>query len=123
MTAEYGFHAPELIGDQRGAVTGAAITAALRRRVAASWRALVRGDDATAPLQPPPPQPGERVLRLYVGGVLDIPIPDGLEEDGEGWDEWFADALEEVIADGRWDDCTGIDDSVVGVLDERYRVQ
>lgn len=101
----------------------ATIAGALRRRVAACWRALMRGGDPRPPRRLPPPQPGDRVLRLFIGGVLDIPIPHGLEEDGEGWDEWFADAIEAAITDGRWDDCTGIDDSVVGMLDEQYRVR
>lgn len=91
-------------------------------RIVACWHAFADGG-APPPPQPPAPHPGDRVLRLYIGGVVDIAIPDGLDEDGEGWDEWFADALEAALADGRWDDCTGIDDSVVGVLDERYRVR
>ncbi len=64
------------------------------------------------------PVAGDRVLRLHIGGVLDLAIPPGLEEDGDGWDAWFDAAIAAVLDDGRWNECTSITDSEVGVLDE-----
>jgi len=65
--------------------------------------------------------PGALVLRLYLAGVLDLPIPTGLEEDSPGWEAWFEGALAASFEDGRWADATSIARSEVGQLDERGR--
>jgi len=65
--------------------------------------------------------PGPRVLRLYLAGILDLPLPTGLEEDGPGWEAWFEGALAAAFEDGRWADASSIARSEVGHLDERGR--
>jgi len=67
--------------------------------------------------------PGVRVLRLYLAGVLDLPIPNGLEEDSPGWDTWFEGALAASFEDGRWADATSIAHAEIGQLDERGRIR
>jgi hypothetical protein len=67
--------------------------------------------------------PGTRVLRLHLAGLLDLPVPPGLAEDGPGWDAWFERALAAAFEDGRWADATSITRSEVGTLDAHGRFQ
>ncbi|MGE3795286.1 MAG: hypothetical protein AB7I38_15340 [Dehalococcoidia bacterium] len=69
----------------------------------------------------PSPSPGVRVLRLYLSGVLDLSVPDDIEEDGAAWEAWFEGALAAAFQDGRWADAASIARSEVGHLDERGR--
>jgi hypothetical protein len=69
----------------------------------------------------PSVRPSTRVLRLYLAGVLDLPIPTGLEEDSPAWEAWFEGALAAAFQDGRWADAASIVRSEVGHLDERGR--
>jgi len=71
----------------------------------------------TAPSLPP----GTRVLRLHVAGILDLPVPPGLEEDSPGWDAWFEVALAAAFEDGRWADAGSITRSEVGHIDAHRR--
>ena len=48
------------------------------------------------------PRPGDRVLRLHIDGVLDLIIPDGVDEEGHGWDGWRDAAIQSALDDGRW---------------------
>ncbi len=64
------------------------------------------------------PRPGDRVLRLHLDGVLDFVIPNGVDEEREGWDDWRDAAIQAALDDGRWLECTAVADSEVGVLDE-----
>ena len=73
----------------------------------------------TAPSLPP----GTRVLRLYLAGVLDLPVPPGLAEDGPGWNAWFEGALAAAFEDGRWADASSITRSEVGILGALGRFQ
>lgn len=65
------------------------------------------------------PRPGDRVLRLHLDGVLDFVIPDGVDEEDEGWDDWRDAAIQSALDDGRWLECTAVADSEVGVLGDR----
>ena len=65
----------------------------------------------------------ERVLRLHIQGCLDLTIPDGVEEDDEGWDEWRESALLAALDDGRWTESTYVEESEVGVVDEQGWIQ
>lgn len=68
------------------------------------------------------PVVGDRVLRLHIEGTLDIRIPDEIDEHGEAWDVWLDGAIQAALIGGRWQDCTGIGDSEVGVLGEHGEV-
>jgi len=86
------------------------------------WRDLraaveQRGDPATAPVV------DDRVLRLHIEGTLDIRIPDEIDDDGEAWDAWLDAAIQAALIDGRWQDCTGIGESEVGVLGDHGEVR
>ena len=61
-------------------------------------------------------------MAVSVGGRFFVRVPEDLDECDDGWDAWFDDALTAASIDGRWDDCTEIEDVQVGVLDERGRV-
>jgi hypothetical protein len=65
------------------------------------------------------PRPGDRVLRLHIDGVLDLVIPDGVDEESEGWDGWRDAAIQSALDDGRWLECTAVAESEVGVLGDR----
>jgi len=65
--------------------------------------------------------PGTRVLRLYLAGVLDLPLPTGLEEGTPAWEAWFEEALAAAFDDGRWADASSITRSEVGHLDAHGR--
>ena len=65
------------------------------------------------------PRPGDRVLRLHINGVLDLIIPDGVDEESHGWDGWRDAAIQSALDDGRWLECTGVVESEVGVLGNR----
>ncbi|GMU39393.1 MAG: hypothetical protein AMXMBFR23_02590 [Chloroflexota bacterium] len=67
--------------------------------------------------------PGTHVLRLTLTGVLDLPVPPGLAEDGPGWDAWFERALAAAFEDGRWADASSITRPEVGILDAHGRFQ
>lgn len=86
------------------------------------WRDL-RAAVARTDTAPPAPAVGDRVLRLHIEGTLDIRIPVEVDEDGEAWDVWLDGAIQAALIDGRWQDCTGIGESEVGVLDERGEVR
>lgn len=76
----------------------AALDGNVLRRLRAAWRAL---RDQPPSSRPPDPHPGDRVLEMRLGGVLLVRIPDGLDEDGPGWDDWLDGQLGDVFADGR----------------------
>ena len=68
------------------------------RRLRAAWHAL---RDQPVPARSPQPRPGDRVLEMRLGGVLLVRIPDCLDEDGPGWDDWLDGQLGDVFTDGR----------------------
>ncbi|RJQ07867.1 MAG: hypothetical protein C4558_09080 [Dehalococcoidia bacterium] len=86
------------------------------------WRDLRATLERTSD-PPPTPVVGDRLLRLHIEGTLDIRIPDEIEEDGEAWDDWLDAAIQSALLDGRWQDCTGVDDSEVGILHESGAVR
>lgn len=86
------------------------------------WRDLRAAMERTS-APPTAPVAGDRVLRLHIEGTLDVRIPDGIEEDGDAWDGWLDAAIQSALLDGRWQDCAGVDDSEVGILDERGEVR
>lgn len=86
------------------------------------WRDLHDAMERTAAATPAPAV-GERVLRLHIEGTLDIRIPDDVDEHGASWDAWLDAAIQAALASGRWQDCTGVGESEVGVLDEHGEVR
>jgi len=82
------------------------------------WRDL-RAAVERASAEAPVAAVGDRVLRLHIEGTLDVRIPDEVDEDSEGWDDWLDAAIQAALIDGRWQDCTGVGESEVGVLDEQ----
>jgi len=89
---------------------------------AAVWRdlrAAVDRADAVAPIA----AVGDRVLRLHIEGTLDIRIPDDVADTGDAWDGWLDGAIQAALLDGRWQDCTGVGESEVGILAERGEVR
>ena len=93
------------------------ITSEVLDRGVVCWRVATRGNPL--PPQPAFPQPGTRVLEVAVGGVFHVRIPDGIEEGDDRWDDWVDAALLAASLDGRWSDCTEIEDMQAGVLGER----
>lgn len=89
-------------------------------RAAVCWRVVTRSNPL--PPQPPIPPPGTWVLEVAVGGVFHVRIPDGIEEGDDRWDDWIDSALLAASLDGRWSDCTEIEDMQMGVLGERGSV-
>ncbi|TAJ19200.1 MAG: hypothetical protein EPO65_07390, partial [Dehalococcoidia bacterium] len=89
----------------------------VRDRTALCARVLAYGTPLKS--KPPPPEPGTRVLEVSVGGVFHVRIPDGMDEDDDRWDEWVDAALTAAQEDGRWFDCTAIEDMQAGVLGTR----
>lgn len=86
------------------------------------WRDLRAAVELTSTAAPVPAV-GDRVLRLHIEGTLDIRIPDEIDEDGDGWDDWLDAAIQAALIDGRWQDCTGVGESEVGVLGEHGEVR
>ncbi|MGE3856858.1 MAG: hypothetical protein AB7G21_07860 [Dehalococcoidia bacterium] len=62
------------------------------------------------------------MLEVSVGGVFHVRIPDGIDEDGDHWDAWVDDVLAAAQEDGRWADCTEIEEMRSGVLGTRGHV-
>jgi hypothetical protein len=75
--------------------------------------------EAAAPSWPGCPRPGDRVLRLHIDGVLDLAMPEGIDEESPCWDGWRDEAIQSALDDGRWLECTAVADSEVGVLGDR----
>ncbi len=86
------------------------------------WRELQAAVDRASAVAPSVAV-GDRVLRLHIEGTLDIRIPDDIEEGSDGWDTWLDTAIQAALLDGRWQECTGVEDSEVGMLDERGEVR
>jgi len=93
------------------------LTNEIRDRAGLCTRVIVYGTPFKR--RPPSPEPGTRVLEVSVGGVFHVPIPDGIAEGGDRWDAWIDDALTAAQEDGRWANCTEIEDMRSGVLGPR----
>lgn len=87
------------------------------------WDELREAVERETTVQPEPPTPGDRVLRLQIDGVLDVRIPPETDEDGPNWDDWLDRAIQAALVDGRWQECTSVSESEVGVLDEYGQVR
>ncbi|MQA01140.1 MAG: hypothetical protein GEU80_17795 [Dehalococcoidia bacterium] len=79
----------------------------------------MRGAGSRDGAMPPRPVPGDRVLRLHIAGVLDIAIPPDVDdEDNARWEAWRDAAILAALDDVRWLDCTGVEDTETGVLNQ-----
>jgi len=93
------------------------LTNELRDRAVLCARVITHGTPLKS--KPPYPEPGTRVIEVSVGGVFHVRIPDGLAEESDRWDAWIDKTLAAALDDGRWPDCTEIEDMQVGVLGTR----